>query len=213
VAIRPPNHNSQGYTLVEMLVVIIVTGIVMGIAVPSLMALNKPLRDATLQFKSQLTLIRAKAISSNQAYRLRPKYPTAAQYLGEHYNGNPHNFIVEYAANCQVTAPGGWQPASQLDLDLPESIGLDLPAVTATAMPVSPSIDGVNALPSLSWNVCYDNRGVATQSIRLMLQDTQGNNIAKYAQINVGIVGSSEIVTYNKDGSPVTPRGQNNPVF
>jgi prepilin-type N-terminal cleavage/methylation domain-containing protein len=212
VAIRPPNHNSQGYTLVEMLVVIIVTGIVMGIAVPSLMALNKPLRDATLQFKSQLSLIRAKAISSNQAYRLRPRYPTTAQYLGEHYNGNPHNFVVEYAANCQVTALGGWQSASQLDLDLPESIGIDL--ATPATMPISPSIDGsTTAAPALSWNICYDNRGVAAQTTRLTLQDVQGNNIAKYAQISVGIVGSSEIVTYNKDGSPVTPSGQDNPVF
>jgi prepilin-type N-terminal cleavage/methylation domain-containing protein len=149
VAIRPPKYNSQGYTLLEMLAVISIVGIVIGFAAPSLLALNKPLRDGTSQFKSTLGLIRSKAISSNQAYRIRPKYFTTAEYLGQKYPGNPHNFIVEYAANCQVNTygygigktgttdpnrppnltypngiPDGWQQASQFDLDLPESVGV-----------------------------------------------------------------------------------------
>jgi prepilin-type N-terminal cleavage/methylation domain-containing protein len=150
VAIRPPKYNSQGYTLLEMLAVILLAGIVMGFAAPSLLSLNKPLRDGTIQFKSHLGLIRSKAISTNQAYRIRPKYPTVAQYTGDRYQQTPHNFIVEYAANCQVSTegyglrsstapvdpdraynatypngiPDGWMAASQFDLDLPETIGV-----------------------------------------------------------------------------------------
>jgi prepilin-type N-terminal cleavage/methylation domain-containing protein len=152
VAIRPPKHNSQGYTLLEMLTVVGIMSIIVGFSVPSLLAFNKPLRDGTSQFKSHLSLIRSKAISSNQAYRIRPKFPQTSQYTGQKYQNTPHNFIVEYAANCQVTTygtglpsdsadprynatyptgtPDGWQQASQFDLDLPETVGVSDTPVT-----------------------------------------------------------------------------------
>ncbi len=152
MAIRPPKHNSQGYTLLEMLAVVGIMSIIVGFAVPSLLALNKPLRDGTSQFKSHLSLMRSKAISSNQAYRIRPKFPLTSQYTGQKYQNTPHNFIVEYAANCQVTTygtglpsdsadprynptypngtPDGWQQASQFDLDLPETVGVSDTPVT-----------------------------------------------------------------------------------
>jgi prepilin-type N-terminal cleavage/methylation domain-containing protein len=161
VAIRPPKYTSQGFTLIEMIVVIGIVGIVMGLATPSLLSLNKPLRDGSLQMKSHLSLIRSKAISSSQAYRIRPKYPTAAEYKGEKYQAKPHNFIVEYAANCQVSThgyglsrinpstdpnrpynatypngqPDGWMAASQFDLDLPDSIGIATTPAPTIATP------------------------------------------------------------------------------
>lgn len=147
MVIRPHYHNYQGYTLLEMLAIIGIVGIISGFAVPSLLALNKPLRDGTSQFTSQLSLIRSKAISSSQAYRLRPKYPTKAQYPGDKYPQVPRSFVVEYAANCQVNTyglglpkittdplynasypngtPDGWQQAAQFDLDLPAPVGID----------------------------------------------------------------------------------------
>jgi prepilin-type N-terminal cleavage/methylation domain-containing protein len=150
VAIRPPKYNSQGFTLIEMIVTLGIAGIILGFAAPSLLSWNKPLRDGSLQFRSHLSLIRSKAISSNQSYRIRPKYPTTAQYKGQKYQQTPHNFIVEYAANCQVNTygtglaktaasatverpynatypegkPDGWMTASQFDLDLPDQIGV-----------------------------------------------------------------------------------------
>ncbi len=237
MAIRPPKPSSDGFTLVELLVVVIITSIIMGLAIPSLMALNKPLRDGTLQFKSQLSLIRSKAISTNQAYRLRPKYPTTAQYPAATAQNStlitPHSFIVEYAANCQVSTYGdplpggnvGWQSAPDLDLDLPAAAGVaPLPvtqvngtAVTSATFTMVPangaSPISVPADPYLNWSICYDNRGVAFAPVSLTLKDFQGNNQAVSVQINVGVVGSPDIRTYDRTGAVIPADSQGNPVF
>jgi prepilin-type N-terminal cleavage/methylation domain-containing protein len=244
VAIRPPKYTSQGFTLVEMLVVLIIGGIVMGIAAPSMLSLNKPLRDGSLQMKSHLSLIRSKAISSSQAYRIRPKYPTAAEYKGEKYQETPHNFIVEYAPNCQVTkygsglpsntppVPDGWKAASQFDLDLPDSIGVATNTPPAP-LPALPTVDsssvssgtmdftlanGTTSPPSVSveaplkWSICFDNRGLAYQSVKFTLRDFQANNRAAYASIEVNKIGQIEITTNDKGGKPIDA-DQGNPVF
>ena len=236
VAIRPPKPSAEGFTLVELLVVLIITGIVMGLAIPSLLAVNKPLRDGTLQFKSHLSLIRSKAISTNQAYRIRPRYTTTAQYLPPNAQNStlitPHNFIVESAANCQVTTYGtpltggnpGWQPANDLDLDLPAAVGVSptpLPVMGSTALSSTftmvPANGGspisVTADPYLNWSICYDNRGVAYQPVSLTLKDFQGNNQAASARINVGVVGSAEIETKDRTGAVIPVDTQGNPVF
>jgi prepilin-type N-terminal cleavage/methylation domain-containing protein len=186
VTIRPPKHNSQGFTLVEMLATIMVAGIIMAFATPSFLSLNKPLRDGSLQFKGQLGLIRSKAISSNAAYRIRPKYPTRAEYRGQVYQETPHNFVVEYAANCQVDrdgyglaktaasatserpynssfpngAPDGWMAASQFDLDLPDSIGISVtpaPRIDGTGITATTKvIKPANQPTAVGSNVTYE---------------------------------------------------------
>jgi prepilin-type N-terminal cleavage/methylation domain-containing protein len=213
VAIRPPKYNSQGYTLVEMLVVLIIFGIVMGFALPSLLTLNKPLRDGSLQFKSHLGLVRSKAISSNQAYRIKPRFGTRAAYS----DARPHNFIVEYAANCKVPDPlpgaaSSWQAASQFDLDLTPLVGITDSASTSVNIPGSgaTSIDN-----SLNWSICFDNRGIVDTTRNVILQDFQGNNRAKIAAIVVGKVGSVDIYTYDASLTADLNDGQGipNPVF
>jgi ribosomal protein S13 len=171
-------------------------------ASPSLLSLNKPLRDGSLQFQSHLNLVRSKAISSNRAYRLKPKYPTAAQYRGENYQETPHNFIVESARNCEVST--AWQPAPQLDLDLPETIGV-------SDSPYFPRVNGTS-VTRLDWSICYDNRGVAFQPVAVTLEDVQGNNKAKYALVDITGVGSVEIRTRDRSGLFLNGSGDN-PVF
>jgi prepilin-type N-terminal cleavage/methylation domain-containing protein len=210
VAIRSPKYNSQGFTLIEMLVTIMVAGIIMGLGTHSFLSLNKPLRYGSLQFKSHLSLIRSKAISSNKAYRLKPKYSTAAEYTGQAYQQTPHNFIVEYAANCQVTAVGGtagWAIASQLDLDLPEEVGVA--TTVPSAIPNIVTVNSVAPSTSLNWKVCYDNRGVAAEAVSVVLADFQGNNKAKYALVDVIGVGNIDITTKNSDGNNLPLNGDN----
>jgi prepilin-type N-terminal cleavage/methylation domain-containing protein len=214
MTIRSPKHHDRGFTLVEMLVVIAIVGILVGIATPSLLTLNKPLRESTSQFKTQLNLIRSKAIASSQAYRLRPKYSTSTQYDGQ----KPNSFIVEYAANCRITTygpsatpavlPDGWQRASQLDLDLPQTLGVSGTATaTNDTLPTSTPTPDAN----LNWSICYDNRGIASQPVNFTLKDFQGNNRAQTATISVQALGAVTITTQNKDGTNISENG--NPVF
>jgi prepilin-type N-terminal cleavage/methylation domain-containing protein len=252
VAIRPPKYNSQGFTLIELLVTMMVAGIIIGFSVPSLLSLNKPLRGGALQFKSHLNLIRSKAISSNKAYRLRAKYPTAEEYTGQTYQKTPHNFIVEFASNCRVNTygpglakdatsatterpynpiypdgvPDGWMRASQLDLDLPDAVGIastPLPIITTNGSPITATAGnqifkranqtGTDVTTSfearLNWVICYDNRGIADQAVSLTLQDFQGNNKAKSALVQISGVGGIDITTQDKNGMNILPNGDN----
>jgi hypothetical protein len=199
-----------------------------------------------LQFKNQLSLIRSKAISGSRAYRIRPKYPTAAEYKGEKYQQTAHNFIVEYAANCQVDRygyglsnvnpstdsnrpynvtypegrPDGWQAASQLDLDLPDSIsvGLNAPSTTSGTLTFKPANNPTSAGTNvtveapLNWSICYDNRGIAFQAVALKLQDLRADNRSTSALISVGAVGSIDITTKDKNGTS-TNDSTGDPVF
>jgi hypothetical protein len=178
----------------------------MAIATPSLLSLNKPLRDGSLQFKSQLSLIRSKAISSGKAYRIRPKFDTLAGYP----DGVARNFVVEYAGNCKMSendvAPVAtrWQRASQFDLDLPPNIGI----------PDTATVSGTEAIPdSLDWTatgtpgkrICFDNRGILDDTnTKIVLKDFQGFNRAKLVELEMTKVGGVDIKTYTDSASPPT---------
>jgi prepilin-type N-terminal cleavage/methylation domain-containing protein len=207
VTIRSPKYNSQGFTLVEILASLIIVGIILGLAMPSFLSLNKPLRNGSLQFKSQLSLIRSKAISSSQAYRIRPKFPNRADYV----NSIPNQFIVEYATNCQVTTFGtniGWDRASQLDVDLPASVGItNEPSNTIVTSSGSNTIDN-----SLNWNICFDNRGVVYSSTavpikNIIIKDFQSTSKANIAVFLIAPVGGVDLLTYTNNSSNNYPVG------
>jgi prepilin-type N-terminal cleavage/methylation domain-containing protein len=203
VAIRPPKYNSQGFTLIEMIVTVMVAGIIMAFATPSLLSLNKPLRDGSLQFKSQLSLIRSKAISSSKAYRIQPKFTDVNNYPDK----TARNFVVEYADNCKMPendfAPATlrWQRASQFDLDLPPNIGIPsaytgLPTVvTAPTNPLDWSGGGTQN----GKGICFDNRGLVDDlTTKIILKDFQGFNKAKIVVFDITKVGNIDVNTYTE---------------
>jgi prepilin-type N-terminal cleavage/methylation domain-containing protein len=210
VAIRPPKYNSQGFTLIEMIVTVMVAGILMAIATPSLLSLNKPLRDGSLQFKSQLSLIRSKAISSSKAYRIRPRFPDLTDYP----DGTARNFVVEYADNCKMSENTAtpvatrWQAASQFDLDLPPNIGI---SVGDSTLPVADA-------DYLGWttnkSICFDNRGILEyDATKIVLKDFQGFNKARLAHLELTKVGNVDINTYDSSNTLIPDSSQGNPEF
>jgi prepilin-type N-terminal cleavage/methylation domain-containing protein len=218
VAIRPPKYNSQGFTLIEMIVTVMVAGIIMAFATPSLLSLNKPLRDGSLQFKSQLSLIRSKAISSSKAYRIRPKFATAAE-LTANSEGRARNFVVEYADNCKKDeTAGNWQMASQFDLDLPQNVGIPT-TPTASPDPTALPVPIGTATNSLDWKtigsrICFDNRGILEDTnTKIVLKDFQGFNKAKLTALELTKVGGVDIYTYTDALTTIAPSSQGNPEF
>jgi prepilin-type N-terminal cleavage/methylation domain-containing protein len=210
VAIRPPKSNSQGFTLIEMIATVMVAGILMTIAAPSFLSLNKPLRDGSQQFKSQLSLIRSKAISSGKAYRIRPKFLTEAEYP----DGRARNFVVEYAGNCKMpendVAPAAtrWQMASQFDLDLPPNIGIP---VDESGLP-APDANYLEWTTNKS--ICFDNRGILEyDTTQIVLKDFQGFSKARLAYLELTKVGGVEIKTYDSSNVLIPLSSQDNPEF
>jgi type IV fimbrial biogenesis protein FimT len=210
VAIPPPKYHSQGFTLIEMIVTVMVAGIIAGIAVPSFLSLSKPLRDGSLQFKSQISLIRSKAIASGKAYRIIPKFETLADYP----DGIARNFVVEYAANCKKDeTAGNWQRASQFDLDLPPNIGIP---DTSTTLPAP----DIGTFPnSLDWvgdgkRICFDNRGILDDTTtKIILKDFQGFNKAKIAAISITKVGEVDVNAYSESFTRIVKNGSDDPDF
>ncbi len=208
MAIRPPKYNSQGFTLIEMIVTVMVAGILMAIATPSLLSLNKPLRDGSLQFKSQLSLIRSKAISSSKSYRIRPKFPALTDYP----DGRARNFVVEYADNCKKDeTAGNWKMASQFDLDLPPNIGIP---TTATTLPTIGAVTNSLDWKAIGSRICFDSRGILEDTnTKIVLRDFQGFNKAKLTAIELTKVGSVDVYTYTDALTTIAPSSQGNPEF
>ena len=187
-----------------------VAGILMAIATPSFLSLNKPLRDGSLQFKSQLSLIRSKAISSGKSYRIRPKFTALTDYP----DGVARNFVVEYAENCKKSenlTEVNWQAASQLDLDLPPNIGIPS---TATTFPTIGAVTN-----SLDWKangsrICFDSRGILEDTDKIIaLRDFQGFNKAKFVTFELTRVGSADVTTYTQTLTKIDPSSEGNPQF
>ncbi len=223
MAIRPTQNNYQGFTLLEMLITLSIMSILIGLALPSFLTINKPLRIATSQMASQLSLVRSKAISGNRAYRIKPMSTTLADYVGQdNPQGRANKFVVEYAANCAVPpnainptpgVPNGqsWARASEFDLTLPKGVGITDVASTTLTIPISGS-PSVTVNNNLDWatgpGICFDNRGILQTSPpntppRFILKDFNNNNRAKIALFNVTFAGAVELATYDQNNNPV----------
>lgn len=198
MTMRSPHHHEQGFTLIEMIVILVIVGIISGFALPSFLSFNKPLRNGTSQFTSQLSLIRSKAISSGQAYRIRPAFPTRSNYAGSaSFPGVPRNFIAEYAANCQVNkygqglaaggtaggvtyangTPNGWMRASQLDTDLPEAIGIDNRTVQYLGQPRSEIVIDGGQTSAITLNGNRTPQGTVAVPMTLASNPTGANSV------------------------------------
>ncbi len=152
--------TQQGFTLAETLVTIVILGVLTAIAAPTIRFGSLPLKDTSANIAGNLRLLRAKAISQTSAYRMRPV--TTA---------NGISLAVEVAESCAST---DWKPDPGFTLgDTALDTAATPPANRKNVEISAVLVNSVAPSPITNWNICYDSRGLANQTLDLSLKDNK----------------------------------------
>jgi prepilin-type N-terminal cleavage/methylation domain-containing protein len=144
--------DNSGFTLVELLVVVMLLGIGAAFAMPSVLSANKNWENASKQIAGNFKLARAKAVSKTSVYRIKPISAT--------------EFRVESATKCSETNLSNWTPDYTFDVKMPKDTQL-----------ISPTyVDGTLKTNLLDWDTCFNTKGSATKAIQITLEDTVTKN-------------------------------------
>ncbi|MVN88172.1 prepilin-type N-terminal cleavage/methylation domain-containing protein [Deinococcus sp. HMF7620] len=143
--------RQQGFTLLELLVIMAILGILFGLGFTSFSKLRNPARDTARTVHSVLYQLRADAAANTQARRM----VLAA-------NGD---LQLQSALTCAETNQTKWNTYT---------LKVELPGGTPSR-PVTLSRQGGNTTPNVI--VCYSPRGLATVAGQLNITDTK----ARYA--------------------------------
>lgn len=150
------NRNS-GLSLIELIVVIALTALLATLAAPAITFGNRPLRDSSNRIAASFKWARAQAMATTSAVRIRPISTT--------------EFVMERAARCTDT---NWTIISdQVERNgqmVYEDLSFDTPALLTAAQ-----ANGTTATPATNWNLCFNSRGIADQTVVLTMQDPQAS--------------------------------------
>jgi prepilin-type N-terminal cleavage/methylation domain-containing protein len=103
-----------GFTLVELLIVLVLTGIILGIAANSFRGLENTLRSGSSEVTSFLRQARSSAVAATSAYRVVVTSTTRLR--------------TEFAPSCAASV---WQPDTRITLDLRDGVVLEGAAIVA----------------------------------------------------------------------------------
>lgn len=100
--------DRAGFTLLEMLVVMMLTGILSYIGVYNLKEMASPIEDATTSTVSFLKIVRARALATTSAYTV---YPVTSTRLGARTSARCDDPVGETTIDSllQLTFPAGAQ--------------------------------------------------------------------------------------------------------
>jgi prepilin-type N-terminal cleavage/methylation domain-containing protein len=205
-------NRESGFSLIEITFVMVIMAILAAISVPSMLRMYSPMRSAAQQVESGLKTVRTRAISSGNAFRIRPagnndpSGRAAGKYLVVEYAVNTAgatatpSTINGSVPNCPTSATSAanynWRQA-QLgndDVRLPNEIEV---------------VQGRNT-GQFNWEICFDRQGLATVNTNvtngITLQNVNGNDRTRWIEVVVTAVGQINTRTYTKDpGSTPTP--------
>jgi prepilin-type N-terminal cleavage/methylation domain-containing protein len=189
---KSSNHSSSGFTLVEILTVLIITGILIGIAAPSLLSQQRVFKRAVGSIETLLktTNLSARANSGNP-YRI-----TVATRM---FNGKPEQTLkVEILQNgdCNPTTPlpagQNWRHDVRKDFVLPEGVQI--------------TTFGPNGFPSTtaSNGICFNGRGeVYGGQKSIDVVDTQNRSESVRARLTLSVVGDIARKTFRNNGTEI----------
>jgi prepilin-type N-terminal cleavage/methylation domain-containing protein len=188
--------NNSGFTLLEILTVLVITGILISIAAPSFISQKRELRQAVISIETLLRTVNLTArANSGNPYRV-----SVASDNITYPNRPPTTFLkVEYLQNGTCADVNGnaqnqgWQEDVRKRVELPDSI----------------TISNFPAIASPNNGLCFNGRGEVFrggQNFTVNVATNQQFNNAVSAVINVSTVGDVSHVAKNRAGGTIPPK-------
>jgi prepilin-type N-terminal cleavage/methylation domain-containing protein len=193
---KSSNHSSSGFTLVEILVVLVIAAILIGIAAPSLLSQQRVFKRAVGSIETLLktTNLSARANSGNP-YRITIQN---GQFSGKPQQTLKVEILQNGDCNPATSLPSGqtWRHDVRKDYVLPE--GIEILTTGPYGFPATTTSNGI----------CFNGRGeVFGGQKNFVIVDTQKRNTAIRAQLAISMVGDIARTTWNGNGTEI-PKGE-----
>jgi type II secretory pathway pseudopilin PulG len=190
---KSSNHSSSGFTLVEVLAILVITGILAGIAAPSLLSQQKVFKRAVGSIETLLktTSLSARANSGNP-YRITVQ----RRVVG---NKSEQLLKVEVFQDglCDPTKtlPNDpkWRHDVRKDYVLPEGVQI--------------TVNGANGFPATATSngICFNGRGEVFGGQKAFeVVDIQNRSEAVRARLTVSVVGDITRKTWRGNGTEIS---------
>ncbi len=175
----------EGFTLIEMLVVLLIMGIFVAIAVPSLISQKKSMRSAMSQTESMLKTVNMVArANAGSPYRIRSVYDAGS---------DRYQLRVESRRSGTCASTDRWIGDNNKFVDLPA--GITIADEDGTAIP------SVKVASFAANTICFNSRGESNGGEKkFSLVDMQGQSKVYRAKMSVSVVGDVSVTKFDNNG-------------